>query len=139
MLFQYFPDLVGKAAKLLGQGLQLEPCGGARNTGHESEIDAVKASPVRRHALLYPRRDHLRGVTPVKRDPLPSEGKRAAFSLRLLGQPFELGCARHKWRQVEAEGGLDLAPLPFPGIALAVRAIAADHQATVDQGGQVPP
>src|SRR4051794_12364923 len=46
----------------------------------------------------------------------------------VAGQALELGRARDKRGQVEAEGLFDRAPLPFPGVALAIGAVAPDHQ-----------
>src|SRR5215207_9691626 len=46
----------------------------------------------------------------------------------LAGQALELGRPRDKRGQVEAEGLFDRTPLPFPSVALAVGAVAADYQ-----------
>jgi len=51
----------------------------------------------------------------------------------LAGEALELGCTRDKRGQVEAEGLFNRSPLPFPGVALAVGAVAADHQPAGNQ------
>ena len=50
-----------------------------------------------------------------------------------LCQALDLFGAGNERCQIEAEGLIDLSPLPFAGVALAVGAVAAHHEAGVDQ------
>ncbi len=52
---------------------------------------------------------------------------------RLGGELVEFLGASNERREIEAKGLLDLAPLPFPRVALSVRAVAANDDAEGDE------
>ena len=90
---------------------------------------SARVAPGSGQALPERRRDRLGDVAPMKADLLAQKVARPCFCPDLAGEALELGRPRDKRGQVEAEGLFDRAPLPFPGVALAVGAIAADHRA----------
>ena len=81
----------------------------------------MQALPVAGNALLQPGRDHLDDVPPQQRDTFAQQSDRLVLGPHFLGEVFDFFRARHQRRQIEAEGVLDLAPLPSSGIAFAVR------------------
>ena len=64
----------------------------------------------------------------MKADLLAQEMTSPRLGPDLAGEALELGRACDKGGQVEAEGLFDRPPLAFPGVALAIGAVAADHQ-----------
>src|SRR4051812_38184784 len=113
----------------------LQKFGSGRTGRHSSELSEPlrEIAPGTRQVLLDRGRDRLGDVTSVQADLLAQEMTRPRLGPDLASQALELGCARDKRGQVEAEGLFDRAPLPFPGVAFAVGAVAADHQPSRNQ------
>ena len=74
-----------------------------------------------------------------KRDALAHQLERALLGADFFGPGFEFVGAGYERAEVETEGQLDVASPAFAGVALAVGAVAADHQAAIDQRRQMPP
>ena len=69
----------------------------------------------------------------MKADLLPQKVASSGLRPDLAGEALELGRPRDKRGQVEAEGLFDRTPLPPSGVALAIGAVAPDHQPGRDQ------
>ena len=65
--------------------------------------------------------------------------KRALLRPHVLGPGLELLGARHQRAEIETERHFDRPAPPFAGEALAVRAVAPNDEAAIDQGRQMPP
>ena len=59
------------------------------------------------------------------------------LGLRLGRETLEFGGARDDRSEVEAEGLFDLAPLPFPCVAFAIGAVAANDDPAFDERSQM--
>src|SRR5271167_2528531 len=95
--------------------------------------------PGDRHAFLDPGRDHLGDVPSAYGDAFAGELQGAVFGANLFGPGFEFLGARDEWAKVETEGHLDVATTSPAGVALAVGAVAADHQTAIDEDGEMAP
>ena len=93
----------------------LEEFDGRRARRHSPELAKPlgQAAPGPGQVLLDRGRDRLGDVAPVKADLLAQEMTRPRLRPDLAGQALELGRARDKRGQVEAEGLFDRAPSPF--------------------------
>ena len=74
-----------------------------------------------------------------KRDALAHQLERALLGADFFGPGFEFIGAGDKRAEVETEGQLNVASPAFASVALAVGAVAADHQAAIDQRRQMSP
>src|SRR3954447_21461887 len=106
---------------------ELGTCRARRHTPELSK-PVRQVAPGSGQVLLDGRRDRFGDVAALQADLLAQEMTRPRLCPDLAGQALELGRARDKRGQVEAEGLFDRSPLPFPGVALAVGAVAADHE-----------
>src|SRR4051812_21247057 len=62
----------------------------------------------------------------------------ATLGLHELSLLLEFGRPGNDRRQVKAESLGDLPSLPFPGVALPIRAVPADYETRFDQSREVP-
>ena len=147
MAFQQVEDLVGQPRQVCGNRLELLPRSRARNPLQNAAIEPVDLRPTRwplpcpavRHALLDARSDHLGDVASAERDALADQSQRPLLRQHVFGQGVELLGARHQRAEFETERHFDGTAPPFTGEALAIRAVAPNDEATVDQGRQMPP
>ena len=95
-------------------------------------------SQAHRNPFFDAGRDHLDYVAPAQRDALAHQSQRPFLRPDFLGPGLVFIGARHQRPEIEAERRLDRAALPLAGEALAVRAVAADHEPAVDERRQVP-
>jgi hypothetical protein len=144
--FQQAEDFVGQRRQLLGDRLQFEAACRSRNPVQDAAIEPVDLGPVRRplpsqahrNPFFDARGDHLGDVAPAQRDALAHQSQHPFLHPDFLGPGLEFIGARHQRPEIEAERRLDRAALPLAGEALAVRAVAADHEPAVDERRQVP-
>ncbi len=134
-----FQDLGGEAFEIGRNRLQIGKARGALETPDKREILPVKALPVARKRLLHAQQDHLGDVAARERDALPCEPQRAAFRLHFGREGLELLGAGDERRQLEPESEAHLAIHPAAGVALAVGAVAANHDARFHQSREMPP
>jgi len=85
------------------------------------------------------RPDCLVDVAPQNGDLFSQALASAAIGAGFFGQSLELHSPRDERREVEAESHLDLARAIPSRVALAVRAVPADHEARSDERTQVTP
>ena len=147
MTFQDLQEVVGERAELIGDLLQLSEAAVRREPRDHGAISGVNFLPGRgplpcrrqRNGLLEAGGDHLDDVAPGERDPLARAAKRSLLGHDLLREPLDFGGSRDQGGEVEAEGLRDRPVPALAGIALAVGAVPADDQASVDEERQVPP
>src|SRR4051812_4108264 len=89
--------------------------GSGRAGRHPPELSkpAGQVAPKAREVLFDRGRDGLGDVAPVKANLLAQKVTRPGLCPDLAGEALELGRARDKRGQVEAEGLFDRSPLPF--------------------------
>jgi hypothetical protein len=103
------------------------------------EILPVEALPVAGNRLFHAEQDHLGDVPARQRDALPCEPQRAALVPHLSRERLEFLSAGDERRQLESESEAHLAIHPAPRVALAVGAVAADHDAGFHERREMPP
>ena len=139
MGFEDVADLARQALERRRQGFEHGQSRCPGNAAAEPLVGGAISIPIGRHALIAARRDHLIDVAPGEADALAQMTQNKLLCLRFGGEALEFGGAGDDRREVEAEGLFDLARLPFPCVAFAIGAVAANDEPAFDQRGQMPP
>ncbi len=145
MHFQQHEHIVGKRGEILGDPFEFGEPGVARNALDDRAEMGVDLAPVgrppalsaRHDALLEAGGDHLGDVPAADGDALARQPERPIGGTDVFGQALDLLGTGDERREIEAEGLIDLTPLPFAGVALAVGAVATHDEASVDQARDV--
>ena len=139
MGFEDVADLARQALERRRQGFEHGQSRCPGNASAETLVGDAISIPIGRDALIAACRDHLVDIAPADADAFAEMMQNQLFGLRFSGEALEFGGARDDRGQVEAEGLFDLSPLPFPGVAFAIGAVAANDEPAFDQRRQMAP
>ncbi len=92
-----------------------------------------------RQRLFEPIGDELDDIPAQKCQRFAGDLQGPAFCPHRFGDAAKLGRARDKRHQIEAESLRDLAVVVLARIALAIRTVAPDDDAALDEVRQMPP